>query len=182
MTVSIPSAPPAREDEAAFMEWVFRLSTALDGYTAQMRRAYGLNAHERLAVAALWADGPMTMTELGSWIPLSRAAVTTLVDRLEATGLVTRGSDPADRRRTVVSVCMNALDAWRPVFDPWQRRLLDMAAGYSDEEWSVITRFVEGLRVATVEETNRLKQLSEQQIQGLVERAPRQQPVEGETA
>lgn len=89
---SYEAAAPAREDLEAVADLIFRAGTAFDGLTAQMRRAFDLNAHERLALAALWSHGPLTMTDLGAWIPLSRAAVTTLVDRMEEYGLVRRGS------------------------------------------------------------------------------------------
>src|SRR5690242_15778077 len=72
----------------AVADFMFRMGASFDAFTAQMRRALELNAHERLAISLLWARGPQTMTELGVGIPLSRAAVTTLVDRLEGSGLV----------------------------------------------------------------------------------------------
>ena len=150
------------------MDWVFRVATSMDGYTAQLRRAYGLNAHERLAVAALWATGPMTMTELGSWIPLSRAAVTTLVDRLEALGLVQRGSDPSDRRRTVVRVVERAIDAWRPVYEPWAEQIEVIANEFDDTEWATINRFLQRFREVTDADSQRLRQMSDAQLKSLV--------------
>ena len=67
-TQSTTAEVPARDDLEAVADSIFRSATAFDGFTAQMRRAFDLNAHERLALAALWAHGPLTMTDLGSWI------------------------------------------------------------------------------------------------------------------
>jgi len=54
---------------------------------AQWRRALMVNAHERLAMINLWNEGSLSMSELGTRIPLSRAAITSLTDRLERLGL-----------------------------------------------------------------------------------------------
>src|SRR5688572_33460958 len=76
-----------------------RCTATTDSLTSQLRRGWGLNAHEMQAVSMLWEFGRMTMTDLGRRIPLSRAAVTTLTDRLEQLGFVKRVPDPTDRRR-----------------------------------------------------------------------------------
>jgi DNA-binding MarR family transcriptional regulator len=181
MTVSITPKPadhvPDRGDVADVVQWVFSVATSLDGFTAQLRRAYGMNAHERLAVAALWGCGPMTMTELGQWIPLSRAAVTTLVDRLEALGVVQRGSDPADRRRTVVSVLDSALLDWSPVYPHWRANLMELVGEFTPEEWSTIVRFHARLRTVNDDEARRLKQMTDDELRSLVGR--NDDPVEG---
>src|SRR6476660_7787670 len=81
-----------------------RMGVALSGLVAQWLRGLTINAHERLAIAHLWEHGPMTMSELGARIPLSRAAVTALTDRLEALRYVVRTPDAHDRRRTVLTL------------------------------------------------------------------------------
>lgn len=146
---------------------IFRLGSSHDRFTAQMRRSFDINAHERLAMTALWSDGPMTMTELGQWIPLSRAAVTTLVDRLEAAGIVTRSSDESDRRRTVVSLAQRAIDGMYPVVRPWSDELATLVAARSDAEWETISRFIEDLRLLNERHAERLTQMSDEQIQAL---------------
>ncbi len=159
---------PVQDNVADVVEWVFALATSLDGFTAQLRRAYGLNAHERLAVAALWSSGPMTMTELGQWIPLSRAAVTTLVDRLEALEIVRRGSDPSDRRRTVVTIVPTALDDWLPVYPAWRANLMELADEFTPEEWATVVRFGARLRAINEDEATRLKQMSDDTLKALI--------------
>lgn len=164
-TTTVESAGhPASMDSQAFMQWVFRQITSFDGYTAQIRRAWAINAHERLALAALWADGPMTMTQLGAWIPLSRAAVTTLVDRLERDGFVTRGSDPADRRRTVVSVSEDALNSLMPVLQPWADAMHQLGSNLTDEEWKTVSRFLTGISAISGDQATMLKAQSDEEL------------------
>lgn len=92
------------DDPAHAARILLRYQGSLDSLTAQFRRAWGLNAHELQAITTLWEFGRMTMTELGRRIPLSRAAVTTLTDRLERLELVKRVADPTDRRRIQLEV------------------------------------------------------------------------------
>lgn len=169
MTASLDSTPISQGDARAITDALFQLSTSLDGFTAQVRRSLKLNAHERLAVAVLWARGPMTMTDLGAWIPLSRAAVTTLVDRLEDAGLVRRGADPADRRRTVVEVSMASLDRLIPVIEPWSVDTTALIDGLEPSEWVVVSNFLASLMRVSDEHAAKLQELSDEQLQQLVE-------------
>ena len=75
-----------------------RTIAAFEGLSAQWRRGMTINAHERLALVHLWESGSMTMSELGERIPLSRAAVTALTDRLERMGYLRRTPHAEDRR------------------------------------------------------------------------------------
>lgn len=160
-------ALPDQQDKAAIADTIFRMGASFDAYTSQMRRAYGINAHERLALSALWSRGPLTMTELGAWIPLSRAAVTTLVDRLEDAGLVERGGDDADRRRKVVQITDRALDRMRPVVEPFLAGLHELAANREPGEWVSIARFLADFRALSEQHAQRLSVLGDDEIQGI---------------
>lgn len=158
---------PDRDDPAALADAIFRTTTAFDGFSSQLRRVLSLNAHERLAIAALWARGPLTMTDLGARIPLSRAAVTTLVDRLEADGLVRRRGDERDRRRIVVELTELAADRTRPVIGRWLQELQQLVAGRTLEEWQVIVRFLHDLRELSDRHTEDLLARSDEELQGI---------------
>lgn len=163
-------AIPARTDVDRVVQSVLRAATVMDGYTSQTRRALDLNAHERLAVAGLWANGPMTMTELGSWIPLSRAAVTTLVDRLEAAGYVSRGSDPVDRRRTVVTLASESLAGVAEVMAPWMADVAALVQGMEDESWATVADFTVRLSEVSRRHTARLAAMSDDELRELAAR------------
>jgi DNA-binding MarR family transcriptional regulator len=149
------------------IDLIFRSGTSFDGFTSQMRRTFGINAHERLAIAALWERGPLTMTELGTWIPLSRAAVTTLVDRLEAALLVERRSDADDRRRTVVHLSGDAVSRMVPVIQPWIDQVHEVVEELGEAEWSIISGFLERLTVVNQGSSGQLAALSDAEIQAL---------------
>jgi DNA-binding MarR family transcriptional regulator len=128
--------------DASDSELIFRAACAFDRMTSQYRRAIGVNAHERLAISLLFDLGPMTMSELGSGIPLSRAAVTTLVDRLEAAGYVTRGGDVEDRRRTVVTVTNAATNDMGPLLNPFMERVQALRDQLGEARWNEIRSFL----------------------------------------
>lgn len=145
-------------------ELFFLVATTFDRFTGQMRRAIGINAHERVAIAVLWERGPMTMSELGGWIPLSRAAVTTLVDRLEADGLLERCADPDDRRRTLVRATAHAQHRMFPVVEQWSDDLRQLVVESADD-WAAIERFLGRFREMTNSHAERLFALEDTAIQ-----------------
>lgn len=72
-------------------------------------------SHELAAHGVTWAQvralracsrspEPMRMSDLAGRLGIARRSATSVVDELEARGLVARGDDPGDRRATTVSV------------------------------------------------------------------------------
>ena len=66
--------------------------------------ASGLDGREYSILSILDTDGPGTQQELARLLNKAPAIVVAAVDDLEARGLVTRTRDPADRRRSRVTV------------------------------------------------------------------------------
>jgi DNA-binding MarR family transcriptional regulator len=61
---------------------------------------------------------PITSGELRRRMGLSGAAITYLVDRMMASGHITRQSDPADRRKVILRHSESGLDTARAFFAP----------------------------------------------------------------
>ena len=123
-----------------------RMSIALSGLVAQWLRGLTINAHERLAIAHLWEHGPMTMSELGARIPLSRAAVTALTDRLEALRYVQRTPDAHDRRRTVLTLTERPLTLIDDMVGSFLDEVSRVEEQFGAEELRVIERWNDSLR------------------------------------
>lgn len=135
---------------------ISRVQYALDGMTAQMRRGWGLNAHEMLAVNLLWEHGRMTMTQLGRRIPLSRAAVTTLTDRLEQLGYVKRVPDVRDRRRVLLEITERMEREAGRLQEQWRGRIEEYVRGLDPETWQAAVSVLADLREMAHEESARL--------------------------
>jgi len=55
-----------------------------------------------MLLATLHLKGPLTMADLADELKVTRKNITTLVDGLEADGMVKRTNHPTDRRATII--------------------------------------------------------------------------------
>ncbi len=102
----------------------------------------GVNATD-LRCASLLSKGPLTAKALAEGTGLTKGAVTTVIDRLEAHGLAARKDDPADRRAVVVELTARARKAVEALWWPMVKDGAEMMASYSTAELEVIKGFVE---------------------------------------
>ncbi|MDT7803119.1 MAG: hypothetical protein QOI78_6552 [Actinomycetota bacterium] len=63
-------------------------------------------------------DGPMTVTELAGRLEVAPTTASLMVGDLNRQGVLNRDEDPADRRRTIVSITPDK----RPAVDAWLAR------------------------------------------------------------
>ena len=96
---------------------------------------------------------PMTPGTLAKALNLSASATTSVLDRLEKAGHVTRERDPEDRRRVELRVLDSATALAATFFQPLAREYASAWAGMSTAERQVVLRFL----VATTEATARVR-------------------------
>jgi DNA-binding MarR family transcriptional regulator len=72
-------------------------------------RPLGVSAAGGLVLGQLRDHGPMSPSELGERLIVTRATVTGLVDSLERRGYATRTANPADRRSVIVAITPEGL-------------------------------------------------------------------------
>jgi DNA-binding MarR family transcriptional regulator len=70
----------------------------------RLLRPLGVSAAGGLVLGQLRDRGPMSPSELGERLIVTRATVTGLVDSLERRGLATRTAHPSDRRSVIVGI------------------------------------------------------------------------------
>ncbi|GGB38784.1 MarR family transcriptional regulator [Tistrella bauzanensis] len=101
-----------------------------------------LTPSQSAALFVLGERGRISVTELGQVLDLSQSSASTLVQKLEAAGLVSRSADPADRRAVTLMLTFEG-DEMRRVT---ARRANDlnrrMAAGLSAEALAVIAQWL----------------------------------------
>ncbi len=101
MNESVQQTPSFGESHAATV-----LLRELIDVTDDFERALGdelaVNPTDLTAMEHLIAAGPLSPTALAERLELSTAAVTTVIDRLEASGHARRAPNPDDRRSTLV--------------------------------------------------------------------------------
>lgn len=101
MDESVQQTPSFGESHAATL-----LLRELIDVTDDFERALGdelaINATDLTAMEHLISAGPLSPTALAERLELSTAAVTTVIDRLQASGHARRVPNPDDRRGTLV--------------------------------------------------------------------------------
>jgi DNA-binding MarR family transcriptional regulator len=91
------------------------------------------------------AGEPVTSGELRQRMGLSGAAITYLVDRMMASGHITRRSDPTDRRKVILRYSDSGLATARAFFAPLGTHSHDTMAELPDADLEAATRVFNAL-------------------------------------
>lgn len=101
----------------------------------------GINPSDEKALSVLQRLGPLSASEIAEQTGLAASSVTTLIDRLEAKGLVRRERDPQDRRRLTIVLAPQAAVV-EQLFASSGKSLAELIAHYSDDELRLIADFL----------------------------------------
>lgn len=91
---------------------------------------------------------PITSGELRQRMGLSGAAITYLVDRMMASGHITRQSDPGDRRKVILRYSESGLDTARAFFAPLGMHIHTAMADLPDADLAAARRVFAALSEA----------------------------------
>lgn len=81
-----------------------RITRAIDIRSKKLSRVSGLTAPQLLVMQAIRKEGAAKPSSIAGEVLLSQATVTTIIDRLEKSGLVARERSTTDRRVVMVSL------------------------------------------------------------------------------
>lgn len=127
-----------RERANAFLGLVLASDGLVRALNHSLQDEHGLSLHEfevLLFLAEFSQHQTMQMTELRRLTPLSQSRVSRVVSGLEAEGLVTRASDPADSRAVLVSITQNGITAFNAANTLHQQDLHDhLFSALTDDE------------------------------------------------
>lgn len=76
----------------------------------------------------LWEHGTITITQIGSLTSLAKTTLTSMLDRMEAGGLIERIPDPQNRRQILISVTERAKE-YRKKYDWISDRMSEVFYG-----------------------------------------------------
>lgn len=120
-----PQLTPARHPEAtAIVQGLRRIVHALERYSRELRRDYGLTAPQRWALATLHREGPLTTGRLAEALHVHQSSASVLLKRMERRGLVRRTRAREDRRRVRAELTERGTALAREAPQPAQGRLL----------------------------------------------------------
>lgn len=116
---------------------------------------HGLNATDLTALIAVMeaerVGEPITPGRLGEHLNLSSGSVTALLDRLERAGHIRRDRDSTDRRKVLLRYADQGAELAMQFFRPLGDRTNGVMAGFTEEELTVVQRFMAAM-VASMRE------------------------------
>jgi DNA-binding MarR family transcriptional regulator len=116
-----------------------RIIRATDIYSQKLRKTVGLTTPQLLVLRAVARSGDVTLGRVARDLSLSQATVTTLVDRLETGGFVTRARSDEDRRRVFVRLTAAGSEVLSLAPDLLQDRFVRRFERLAEWERSMIT-------------------------------------------
>ena len=120
---------------------IVRMQDGTQRYDEAVGEVYGLGSAERLCLSFL-LEGPQTASAIARQIRLTPAAVTALIDRLEARGYVRRKPDPTDRRKVFVAMAEATLKLAREAYLPLQEAGAVNLGRYTEAELKLFVKFL----------------------------------------
>lgn len=148
-----PSRDPAESmanGTLEFMSALWALDHALHRTSKHMAATLGVTGPQRLVLRLVGRNPETTAGALARALHLHPSTVTGVLARLEASNLLRRGIDPADRRRTTLSLTRKG----RRLYDrssgtveaAIERALAKGAAGEAESTVRMLVRVAEALR------------------------------------
>jgi DNA-binding MarR family transcriptional regulator len=116
-----------------------RIIRATDIYSQKLRKTVGLTTPQLLVLRAVAQKDDVTLGRVARDLSLSQATVTTLVDRLESGGFVTRERSDEDRRRVFVRLTPSGREVLSLAPDLLQDRFVRRFERLDEWERSMIT-------------------------------------------
>lgn len=141
-----------------FEEWRL-LGAANDIADHAVADYLGINRTDARCLEIIERLGGVTAGRLARESSLSTGAVTTVIDRLERSGLARRTSDPEDRRRVVVEMTPVARRANEELFRPFVEAAAEQMLGYSEEELALLRGYHRASRALTEAHAARVRGL-----------------------
>lgn len=135
-----------------------RLQQSFDVFDEAAAAHLGLNRTDLRCLDLILAGEPMSAGDLTTAARLSPAATTSVIDRLERAGYVTRDRDAANRRRVLVAATEAARTAEREVYGPVGEAGKAALGDYDAAQLALISDFLEAARRVQEEQTARLKE------------------------
>ncbi|AZO26599.1 MULTISPECIES: MarR family transcriptional regulator [Mesorhizobium] len=135
------SSADRAEMTAAVSLAVMRWQDATQAYDEAVGARLGLIAAERHCLGLLYG-GPQSAGAVAAATGLTPAAVTALIDRLEARGLVTRTRSLEDRRKVVIEATGLTRELSERYYGAIAREGEKVVASFSDAELATVLRFI----------------------------------------
>ncbi|MFB4270518.1 MarR family winged helix-turn-helix transcriptional regulator [Nonomuraea sp. GTA35] len=137
-----------------------QLQQSFDAFDEAAAARLGLNRTDLRCLDVVLGEGPVAAGRISAALKLSPAATTTVIDRLERAGMVSRSPDPGNRRRVLVAATDAARSAEAEIFVPVGRAGAEALRAYGADALAVILDFLRTARRVQEEQAARVRTLS----------------------
>ena len=139
MTIKMPDdfydqTPDANALATEAVMNTIRTADMLFDSIGRLLRPLNVSAAGGLVLGILRDQGPISPSELGERLIVTRATVTGLLDSLERRGFVRRSANPADRRSLIVEMTPAGLKVVHEVRTIIHRHEKALMSGFSDSD------------------------------------------------
>lgn len=125
------------------MEAVRAAQSASDVMDEAFADFLGLNRTDGRCLDVVDRRGKVAAGDLAREVGLTTGAVTAVVDRLEAAGLMKRGSDPDDRRKVLIELTPDAKTLAAEIYGPLAEAAAPYLESLSDQQVLTLIGFLE---------------------------------------
>jgi DNA-binding MarR family transcriptional regulator len=136
------------EERTALLQELIQINRAYQSAVEKMDEAFckllGVNRTDGRCLDVIDQRPGLTAGELATAVGLSPGAVTTVLDRLERRGFVTRTRDPNDRRRVTLKMTPEANRLAWEAYGPLGEMGGPFIAELSDEQLEAVISFLRG--------------------------------------
>ncbi|WP_084965996.1 MarR family winged helix-turn-helix transcriptional regulator [Thermoactinospora rubra] len=136
-----------------------QLQQSFDAFDEAAAARLGLNRTDLRCLDVVLGAGPLPAGQLSTALKLSPAATTTVIDRLERAGLVSRARDPGNRRLVLVAPTDTAREAEAELFAPVGQAGAQALTRYTYDQLTVILDFLQTVLRVQEEQTARVAAL-----------------------
>jgi DNA-binding MarR family transcriptional regulator len=119
--------------------------------------ALGINPTDLRCLRLLRSEPATTPGRLAELTGLTTGAITGVLDRLDRGGFITRAADPADRRRTVITLDGQRGAEIGAIYDPLDQAISAILAGYDERQSQAIADFIERAGDAMAADAERIR-------------------------
>lgn len=120
-------------------------------FNERVARQFGVSASDLQCLFVLSKHGPRSPGFIAEQIGLTTGSASRMVDRILAAGLVTRETDPRDRRRVIVTITPQARDGVAEHYSPLNEKLRSNLAQLPERSLADILTFVRDAEIAARE-------------------------------
>ncbi len=146
---------PDREIDEAIIDDYKRVSSTLEQLSLPMWLKLGLSMPQLKALVAVIGAEEITVTGLGCELSIGQPSASLLVDQLVQRGYAQRRSDPADRRRVIVTATAAGRELLEELRHGRRQTLEDWLAGVDDEDAAALARGLHALAEAATRSAER---------------------------